>query len=96
MDMADDVNKYINDKTPWKKELEEANDIATTALNAFYILTIYLRPILPERTEKVTNFLNQDINSFDDINETLDAFASIREKLENGAYKIASKELAKG
>ena len=71
MDMADDVNKYINDKTPWKKELEEANDIATTALNAFYILTIYLRPILPELTEKVTNFLNQDINSFDDINETL-------------------------
>ena len=71
MDMADDVNKYINDKTPWKKELEEANDIATTALNAFYILTIYLRPILPELTEKVTNFLNQDINSFDDINKTL-------------------------
>ena len=71
MDMADDVNKYINDKTPWKKELEEANDIGTTALNAFYILTIYLRPILPELTKKVTNFLNQDINSFDDINETL-------------------------
>ena len=71
MDMADDVNKYINDKTPWKKELEEANDIATTALNAFYILTIYLRPVLPELTEKVTNFLNQDINSFDDINKTL-------------------------
>ena len=71
MDMADDVNKYINDKTPWKKELDEANDIATTALNAFYILTIYLRPILPELTEKVTIFLNQEINSFNDIDETL-------------------------
>ncbi len=71
MDMADDVNKYINDETPWKKELDEANDIASTALNAFFILTIYLRPILPELTDKVTNFLNQDINSFDDINETL-------------------------
>ena len=71
MDMADDVNKYINDETPWKKELDEANDIASTALNAFFILTIYLRPILPDLTDKVTNFLNQDINSFDDINETL-------------------------
>ena len=71
MDMADDVNKYINDETPWKKELDEANDIATTALNAFFILTIYLRPIIPDLTEKVTNFLNQDINSFDDVNETL-------------------------
>ena len=30
-----------------------------------------MRPILPELTKKVTNFLNQDINSFDDINETL-------------------------
>ena len=71
MDMADDVNKYINDETPWKKELDEANDIASTALNAFFILTIYLRPILPDLTDKVTDFLNQDINSFDDINETL-------------------------
>ena len=71
MDMADDVNKYINDETPWKKELDEANDIASTALNAFFILTIYLRPILPDLTDKVTNFLNQDINSFDDVNETL-------------------------
>jgi len=71
MDMADDVNKYINDETPWKKELDEANDIATTALNAFFILTIYLRPILPDLTDKVSNFLNQDINSFDDVNETL-------------------------
>ena len=71
MEMADDVNKYINNETPWKKELDEANDIATTALNAFYILTVYLRPILPKLTEKVTNFLNQDINSFDDINKIL-------------------------
>ena len=71
MDMADDVNKYINDETPWKKELDEANDIASTALNAFFILTIYLRPILPGLTDKVTNFLNQDISSFDDVNETL-------------------------
>ena len=37
-----------------------------------------------------------DSPDWDDIIETLDAFASIREKLENGAYKIASKELAKG
>ena len=24
MDLADDVNKYINEKTPWKKDINEA------------------------------------------------------------------------
>tara|TARA_B100000212_G_scaffold244309_1_gene186363 strand:+ start:13 stop:1965 length:1953 start_codon:yes stop_codon:yes gene_type:complete len=71
MEMADEVNKYINDNTPWKKELHEANVVATTALNSFFILTIYLKPILPKLTDKVCKFLNQDINSFDDVNKKL-------------------------
>ena len=71
MEMADEVNKYINDNTPWKKELHEANVIATTALNSFFILTIYLKPILPKLTDKVCKFLNQDINSFDDVDKKL-------------------------
>jgi len=71
MEMADEINKYINDNTPWKKELHEANVIATTALNSFFILTIYLKPILPKLTDKVCKFLNQDINSFDDVDKKL-------------------------
>ena len=71
MEMADEVNKYINDNTPWKKELHEANVVATTALNSFFILTIYLKPILPKLTDKVCKFLNQDINSFDDVDKKL-------------------------
>ena len=71
MEMADEVNKYINENTPWKKELHEANVIATTALNSFFILTIYLKPILPKLTDKVCKFLNQDINSFDDVDKKL-------------------------
>ena len=71
MSLADEVNKYVNEKTPWKKDLDEALDISTTALNAFYILTIYLKPILPIITEQVENFLNIKITSFDEVNNKL-------------------------
>ena len=47
MELADQVNKYINDKTPWKKDIDEAVIISSTALNAFNILSIYLSPIIP-------------------------------------------------
>ena len=40
MDIADLTNKYINDNTPWKKDIDEAAQIATTALNVFNILLI--------------------------------------------------------
>ena len=42
MDLADTVNKYINEETPWKKDLNEAIDISSTALNAFKIITLSL------------------------------------------------------
>ena len=51
MDIADLTNKYINDNTPWKKDTKEAAHIATTALNVFNILTIYLSPIIPNITK---------------------------------------------
>ena len=71
MSLSDEVNKYVNEKTPWKKDLDEALDISTTALNAFYILTIYLKPILPVITEEAENFLNIKITSFDEVNNKL-------------------------
>lgn len=71
MSLSDEVNKYVNEKTPWKKDLDEALDISTTALNAFYILTIYLKPILPVITEETENFLNIKITSFDEVDNKL-------------------------
>ena len=54
MDIADLTNKYINDNTPWKKDTKEAAHIATTALNVFNILTIYLSPIIPNSNHNNT------------------------------------------
>ena len=67
MDLADGVNKYINDETPWKKDIEEAVLISSTALNAFKILSIYLNPIIPNLTKEAFNFLNIEVKSIDEI-----------------------------
>ena len=71
MELADQVNKYINDKTPWKKDLDEAVIISSTALNAFNILSIYLSPIIPNITKNAFNFLNSDNFLFTDIDKIL-------------------------
>ena len=71
MELADQVNKYINDKTPWKKDLDEAVKISSTALNAFNILSIYLSPIIPNITKNAFNFLNSDNFLFSDIDKIL-------------------------
>ena len=69
MDLADSINKYINEKTPWKKEINEAIDISSTALNAFYILSLYLHPIIPNITNSAFKFLNVKKFSINNINK---------------------------
>ena len=71
MDLADYVNKYINEETPWKKDDDEAVKISTTALNAFKILSIYLHPVIPNLTNEAFNFLNIIDFTFDSIEKPL-------------------------
>ena len=71
MDLADDINKYINEETPWKKDNQEAVTIASTAINAFKILSIYLHPIIPKITKEAFKFLNIDSSSIDDVDKIL-------------------------
>ncbi len=71
MDLADDVNKYINEQTPWKKEMDEAVAISSTAIKAFYILSLYLHPIIPSITNEAFKFLNIKKVSINDIDEAV-------------------------
>ena len=71
MDLADYINKYINEETPWKKDEDEAVKISTTALNAFKILSIYLHPVIPNLTNEAFNFLNIIDFTFDSIEKPL-------------------------
>lgn len=63
MDLADRANQYIDEYRPWviAKQADSDNDlqqICTMGLNLFYILSIYLKPVLPIMTEKTEQFLN--------------------------------------
>lgn len=76
MELADLVNKYIGDAKPW--ELSAANptdikvqQICTTGINCFRILSIYLAPVVPEITDKATQFLNLQSLSWKDLNQQL-------------------------
>ena len=71
MELADNVNKYINDEKPWKLDLKDALIVSSTSLNAFKILSVYLHPIIPNLTNDAFKFLNIKISSFNDINERL-------------------------
>ena len=71
MDLADDVNKYINEQTPWKKEIDEAVDISSTAIKAFYMLTLYLHPIIPSITNEAFKFLNIKKVSINNVDEAI-------------------------
>ena len=83
MELADNVNKYINNETPWKKDLDESVDICSTALNAFKIISIYLNPIIPNLTKKAFEFLDLKSCSFDDIENILDGQINNYEPLLN-------------
>ena len=72
--LADDANRYVEQNQPWvtvKTELEKTRTTLTAVINAVRILTIYLKPILPQYAEKVEQFLNVNKLSFADTEAVL-------------------------
>ena len=60
--LADRVNEYVDQNKPWelaKKEGQDAvlHDVCTVCIEAFRLLTIYLKPVLPALTAQVEAFL---------------------------------------
>jgi methionyl-tRNA synthetase len=73
--LADEANRYVEKNQPWvtiKTDLEKTRTTLTAVINAFRILTIYLKPILPQYAEKVEKFLNVDRLSFEDTENVLE------------------------
>lgn len=62
MHLADQTNLFIQNRAPWqliKDESKQAETLAvcTAAINAFRLLMIYLKPVLPRLSEKAEAFL---------------------------------------
>lgn len=63
MALADKVNAYVDANKPWelaKQEGQETrlHEVCSELINAFKILTVYLKPVLPKVAEEVEAFLN--------------------------------------
>ncbi|MDO6686018.1 MULTISPECIES: methionine--tRNA ligase [unclassified Agarivorans] len=75
MALADKANQYIAEEAPWqlaKNEdtLERAHQVCSMGIHLFRVLITYLKPVLPELTAKVEQFLNVELK-WADIGNTL-------------------------
>jgi methionyl-tRNA synthetase len=59
--IADEANRYFDEKAPWKNTSDEAETlkVLTSTLNLFRIIAIYLKPILPHYVQKVEKLFNE-------------------------------------
>ncbi|MCX2863880.1 methionine--tRNA ligase [Paucibacter sp. PLA-PC-4] len=76
--LADKVNEYVDQNKPWelaKKEGADAvlQDVCSVCIEAFRLLTIYLKPVLPALAAKVETFLKVEPMQFADSARALGA-----------------------
>ncbi len=78
MTMADEINTLFNSRAPWKlaksdspPSQDKARWICSIVMEGFRLLTIYLKPILPEVARQAEQFLNVPDQKWDDANSFL-------------------------
>ena len=73
--LADKANQYIDSHKPWELNKDSSNSlkvkkIASTSINLFRILNLYLEPVIPETSERIKNYL-QSNDSLDELSKHL-------------------------
>jgi methionyl-tRNA synthetase len=63
MRLADLANQYVDERKPWELSKRagaesELREVCSTALNLFRLLTLYLKPVLPQTAAAAERFLN--------------------------------------
>jgi methionyl-tRNA synthetase len=63
MRLADLVNQYFDQNKPWELakdpgQTQRLHHVCSRSLEAFRVLTLYLKPVLPRLGEKIEKFLN--------------------------------------
>jgi methionyl-tRNA synthetase len=76
MMLADRVNAYVDQHKPWELAKNPAraaalHDVCSVCIEAFRVLTIYLKPILPALAREVEAFLRVGPLQFDDAARAL-------------------------
>ncbi len=73
MEYADATNRYLEEEKPWKLSAANPQDIrvqqiCTTGLNCFWILAIYLAPVIPKLSSKAKELLKLNNLNWQSIN----------------------------
>lgn len=76
MALADKANQYIDHEKPWalakdESTLADVQAVCSEGLNLFRILTLFLKPVLPQTAAKVEAFLNIDPLTWTDVDKPL-------------------------
>ncbi|MDB5840658.1 MAG: metG [Herminiimonas sp.] len=76
MEEADAVNAYVDANKPWELAKDPAKEAAlqevcSRLLEAFRIMTIYLKPVLPELARQVEALLNIEALAWGDVDRPL-------------------------
>ena len=89
--LADAANEYFDRKEPWKavkSDPESARVTLTAALNAFRILAIYLKPILPVYADKAMKLFGESEWTWDSAQTSVEGVAT-------GAYEYLASRIEK-
>ena len=89
--LADKANQYVDLKKPWQMaknvdKIEEVGRVCTTCLHLFWVLSVYLLPIIPETSRKMLSVFQKEATHWKDASTRLlsckiTAFPRILERL---------------
>jgi methionyl-tRNA synthetase len=76
MELADKVNSFVDENKPWEiaKDPQRESDlqrVCSVTLEAFRLLSLYLKPVLPQMTEGVEEFLSVPAMCWNDVKTPL-------------------------
>jgi len=76
--LADRVNEYVDQNKPWELAKQEGQDqvlqdVCSVCIEAFRLLSVYLKPVLPALVAKVETFLKVEPMQFADAQRALGA-----------------------
>ncbi|MBB3277215.1 MULTISPECIES: methionine--tRNA ligase [unclassified Pseudoxanthomonas] len=76
MALADEANRYIDDRKPWVIAKQEGADaelqaVCTQGLNLFRVLAAALKPVLPRTAEQAEAFLAAPVTAWPDLDAPL-------------------------
>ncbi|KAB7701453.1 methionine--tRNA ligase [Plesiomonas shigelloides] len=66
MALADKANRYVDEQAPWVVAKQEGRDadlqaICSMGINLFRVLMTYLKPVMPQLSERAEAFLNSEL-----------------------------------